>query len=191
MTIQEHIESLIFMLIIKLRQQTLILEKSWMRKHKVSYHEKTNIIEFVSEFCIHSKRIKTKTTSSSNKKKNFFFEKKSFLNQSNHSKFDDSIKNSRKFLTIVIKVLFRKELNSDQSSINLFRKNKNSSKSINKIEDQETIKISNSILMSSQSLIRKKRNSCLRWTLRWLKHSSSTWWINVKTWICFSSLWKT
>jgi hypothetical protein len=28
MTIQEHIESLIFMLIIKLRQQTLILEKS-------------------------------------------------------------------------------------------------------------------------------------------------------------------
>jgi hypothetical protein len=140
MTIQEHIESLISMLITKLRQQTLILEKSWMRKHEVSYHEKTNIIEFFSEFCIHSKEIKTKTTSSSNKKKNFSFEKKSFLNQSNHSKFDDSIKNSRKSLTIVIKVLFRKELNSDQSSISLSRKNKNSSKSINKIEDQETIR---------------------------------------------------
>jgi hypothetical protein len=85
MTIQEHIESLIFMLIIKLKQQILILEKSWMRKHEINYHEKTNIIEFFSEFFIHSKRIKTKTTSSSNKKKNFFFEKKSFLNQSNHS----------------------------------------------------------------------------------------------------------
>ncbi len=111
-----------------------------MRKHEVNYHEKTNIIEFSSEFCTHSKKIKTKITSSSNKKKNFLFEKKSFLNQSDHSKFDDSIKNSRKFLTIVIKVLFRKELNSDQSSISFFRKDKNSSKSINEIEDQKTIK---------------------------------------------------
>jgi hypothetical protein len=59
MIIQEHIESLIFMLIIKLRQQILILEKSWMRKHEVSYHEKTNNIEFSSEFCTHSKKIKT------------------------------------------------------------------------------------------------------------------------------------
>jgi hypothetical protein len=140
MTIQEHIESLIFMLIIKLRQQTLIFEKSWMRKHEVNYYEKTNIIEFFSEFCTHSRKIKTKITSSSNKEKNFSFEKKSFLNQSNHSKFDDSIKNSRKFLTIVIKILFRKEFNFDQSSINLSRKDKNSSKSINEIEDQKTIK---------------------------------------------------
>jgi hypothetical protein len=140
MTIQEHIESLISMLIIKLRQQILILEKSWMRKHEISYHEKTNIIEFFFEFCTHSKKIKTKTTSSSNKKKNFSFEKKSFLNQSDHSKFDDSIKNSRNFFTIVIKILSRKKFNFDQSSINFFRKDKNSSKSINKIEDQETIK---------------------------------------------------
>jgi hypothetical protein len=116
-----------------------------MRKHEISYHEKTNIIEFSSEFCTHSKKIETKTTSSkttssSNKEKNISFEKKSFLNQSDHSKFDDSIKNSRKFLTIVIKVLFRKELNSDQSAINLFRKDKKSSKSINRIEDSKTIK---------------------------------------------------
>jgi hypothetical protein len=140
MTIQEHIESLIFMLIIKLRQQILILEKSWMRKHEINYHEKMNIIEFFFEFCTHSKKIKTKTTSSSNKKKNFSFEKKSFLNQSDHSKFDDSIKNSRKFFTIVIKVLSRKKFNFDQSSINLSRKDKNSSKSINEIENQKTIK---------------------------------------------------
>jgi hypothetical protein len=95
------------MLIIKLRQQTLILEKSWMRKHEVNYHEKTNIIEFFSEFCTHSRKIETKITSSSNKEKNFSFEKKSFLNQSDHSKFDDSIKNSRKLTTIVIKVLVK------------------------------------------------------------------------------------
>jgi hypothetical protein len=53
-----------------------------MRKHEVNYHEKTNIIKFISEFCTHSREIKTKTTKTktSNKEKNFSFEKKSFLN---------------------------------------------------------------------------------------------------------------
>jgi hypothetical protein len=144
MIIQKHIKSFIFVLIIKLKQQTLILNKSWMRKHDVNYHEKTNIIEFYFEFCIHSKKIKTKTTSSLNKEKNISFEKKSFLNQSDHSKFDDSIKDSRKLKKIVIKILFRKKAcfdqSIDQSTINLFRKNKKSTKSINKIEDSKTIK---------------------------------------------------
>jgi hypothetical protein len=105
-----------------------------MRKHDVNYHEKTNIIEFYSEFCTHSKEIKT-----ANKEKNIHFEKKSFLNQSDCFKFDNLIKNSRKFSTIVIKVLFRKEINSDQSAINLFRKDKTSIKST-KIENSNTIK---------------------------------------------------
>ncbi len=119
--IQKHIESLIFMLIIKFDQQALILDKSWMRKHEVSYYDKTNIIELFSEFCTHSKEIKT-----INKEKNIHFEKKSFLNQSDYFKFDDSIKNSRQFFTIVIKVLFRKEVNFDQSAISLSRKDKKS-----------------------------------------------------------------
>ncbi len=117
-----------------------------MRKHDVSYHEKTNIIEFYFEFCTHSKRIKT-----TNKERNIHFEKESFLNQSDYFKFDNSIKNSNKFFdnwtknsrkssTIVIKVLFRKEHNSDQSAINLSRKDKKSIKSIDKIEDSKTIK---------------------------------------------------
>jgi hypothetical protein len=141
MIIQRHSESLIFMLIIKLRQQILILDKSWMRKHEVSYHEKTNIIEFFSEFCTHSKRIETRTT---NKEKNISFEKKFFLNQSDHSKFDVSIKNSRKKIKIVIKVLFRKEVrldqSIDQSANNLFRKDQKSIKSINKMQILNAIK---------------------------------------------------
>jgi hypothetical protein len=177
MIIQEHIESLIFMLIIKLRQQILILEKSWMRKHEVSYHEKTNNIEFSFEFCTHSRKIKTKTTSSKttsswNTKENISFVKKSFLNQSNHSKFDDSIKNSRKSLTIVIKVLSRKELNSDQSAINLFRKDKKSSKSINKIEDSKTIrnfKLNFNELKISNS---KKKKSLLVMNIAMIKAST-------------------
>jgi hypothetical protein len=160
MTIQGHIESLTSMLITKLGQQALILEKPWMRKHEVSYHEKTNIIEFSSEFCTHPKGIGTKTTSSSNKEKNFPFGKESFLNQSDHSKFDDSIKNSRKLLTIVIKVLSRKELNSDQSSISLFRKDKNPSKSINE-KDQKTIRDFRSNLNELKTSNPKEKKSLL------------------------------
>jgi hypothetical protein len=135
MIIQEHTENLTVMLIIKLRQQTLILDKSWMQKHDVSYHEKTNIIEFYSEFCTHSRKIKT-----TNKEKNIHSRKESFLNQSDYFKFDDSTKNSRKFSMIVIKVLSRKEVNFDQSAINLFRKDKKSTESNNRIENQKTIK---------------------------------------------------
>ncbi len=105
-----------------------------MRKHDVSYHEKTNIIEFYSEFCTHAKRIKT-----TNKEKNIHFEKKSFLNQSDHFKFDDSIKDSRKLSMIVIKVFSRKEINSDQSAINLFRKDEKQTKSVNS-ENSKMIK---------------------------------------------------
>jgi hypothetical protein len=141
MIIQRHSESFIFMLIIKLKQQILILDKSWMRKHEISYHEKTNIIEFFSEFCTHSKEIKTRTT---NKEKNISFEKKFFLNQSDHSKFDVSIKNSRKQIKIVIKVLFRKEVrldqSIDQSANSLFRKDQKSTKSINNMQTLNAVK---------------------------------------------------
>ncbi len=84
-----------------------------MRKHEINYHEKTNIIEFISDFCTHSRKIKTKTTKTKtlNKKKIFSFEKKSFLNQSNHVKFDSLNKNSKSM--IVIKVLFRKKAKFD------------------------------------------------------------------------------
>jgi hypothetical protein len=74
MIIQRHSESFISMLIIKLKQQTLILDKSWMRKHDVNYHEKTNIIEFYSEFCTHAKRIKTTDKKKHSFRKEIFFE---------------------------------------------------------------------------------------------------------------------
>jgi acetyltransferase-like isoleucine patch superfamily enzyme len=106
-----------------------------MRMHEISYYDKTNIIEFFSEFCTHSKEIET-----TNKEKNIHVEKKSFLNQSNYFKFNDSNKNSRKFFMIVIKVLSRKEINFDQSAINLSEKEKKSTESVNRIENSKTIK---------------------------------------------------
>jgi hypothetical protein len=148
-----------------------------MRKHEINYHKKTNNIEFSSEFCTYSKEIKTKTTSlkttsSSNKEKNISFEKKSFLNQSDHSKFNDSIKNSRKSFTIVIKVLFRKELNFDQSAISLFRKDKKSSKSINKIEDSKTIKDFEFIKIESEIFNSKEKKSLLVMNIAMIKTST-------------------
>ncbi len=111
-----------------------------MRKHDVNYHEKTNTIEFYFEFCTHAKKIET-----TNKEKNIHFENESFLNQSNHVKFDICIKNStkqdsKKSSTIIIKILFRKKVDFDQSTINLSRKNKKSTESINRIENSKTIK---------------------------------------------------
>jgi hypothetical protein len=106
-----------------------------MRKHDINYYEKTNIIKLYLEFCMHSKKIKT-----INKEKNIHFEKKSFLNQLNYFKFDDSIKNSRKFSIIIIKALSRKKVNFDQSTINLFRKDKKQIKLINRNENSKTIK---------------------------------------------------
>ncbi len=112
-----------------------------MRKHEVNYHKKIDIIEFCSEFCTHSRKIKAKMT---NKEKNISFEKKFFFNQSDHSRFDDSIKNFRKFIKIVTKVLFRKKVCFDQSinqlTNSLFRKNKKSIKFVSKMKILNAIK---------------------------------------------------
>ncbi len=131
-----------------------------MRKHEVNYHEKTNIIKFISEFCTHSKKIKTKTTKMKtlNKEKNISFEKKSFSNQSDHVKFDSLSKNSKSI--IVIKILFRKKVKFDQSMINLSRKNKNRRRRSISQKILMRLKISDSILLNSKSLIRKKANHC-------------------------------
>jgi hypothetical protein len=79
--IEEHIQSFISMLIIKLKPQALILDKLWMHKYEINYYETTNIIKFVSKFCTHSKRIETKTTrtKTSNKEKKHFFPEEIFF----------------------------------------------------------------------------------------------------------------
>lgn len=41
------------MMITELSQHSVILEKSWMRKHEVSYHDHNDTISFKLEFCTH------------------------------------------------------------------------------------------------------------------------------------------
>ena len=117
-----------------------------MRKHEVSYHEKTNIIEFSSRFCTHSKEIET-----TDKEKNIHFEKKSFLNQSDHVKFDIFTKNStkqdsKKFSTIITKVLSRKEVHIDQKRLIFFEKTKKQRSSSIDSKTRRRLKISDSNL---------------------------------------------
>ncbi len=79
MTIQDHTKSFTSMMIIKLDQHFIILRKSWMKKHEVSYHDHDDLISFHSEFCNH---LETSFYSFSNqslqrtKKKTFLLERK-------------------------------------------------------------------------------------------------------------------
>ncbi len=159
MIIQKHIENLIFMLIIKSKQQILILNKSWMRKHEVNYHEKTNIIEFSFEFCTHSKEIET-----TDKEKNIHFEKKSFLNQSDHVKFDIFTKNStkqdsKKLFMIIIKILFRKEVHTDQKRLVFLEKTKKQRSSSTDSKTRRRLKISDSNLNELEIFNSKEKKS--------------------------------
>ncbi len=77
MTIQDHTKNFISMMIIKLNQHSIILKKSWMKKHEISYHEYDDLISFHSEHCNHLKS--TKNSFSQRTKKNFSFRKKSYL----------------------------------------------------------------------------------------------------------------
>jgi bifunctional DNA-binding transcriptional regulator/antitoxin component of YhaV-PrlF toxin-antitoxin module len=53
MIIRNHTKSSTSLMIIELDQHSIILEKSWMRKHEVSYHDHSDIISFKTGFCTH------------------------------------------------------------------------------------------------------------------------------------------
>jgi hypothetical protein len=53
MIIQDHTKSFTSMMIIKLDQHLIILEKSWMKKHDVSYHDHDDLISFYFNHCNH------------------------------------------------------------------------------------------------------------------------------------------
>jgi hypothetical protein len=80
MTIQDHTKSFISMMIIKLNQHSIILEKSWMKKHEISYHKHDDSISFHSEHCSHLRS--TKNPFSQRTKKKLFFREEKLFDQS-------------------------------------------------------------------------------------------------------------
>ncbi len=81
MIIQDHTKNCISMMIIKLDQHSIILEKSWMKKHDVSYHDHDDSISFYFDHCSHFEASKCWFSNQSTKKNNFF-SKRIFSDQS-------------------------------------------------------------------------------------------------------------
>jgi hypothetical protein len=89
MIIQSHTESFILMMIIKLDQHLIILDKSWMKKHEVSYHDHDDSISFYFDHCNHLD-VSERSYLNQTKKKDFF-SKRIFSDQSEVTK-DKEIK---------------------------------------------------------------------------------------------------
>jgi hypothetical protein len=81
MIIQNHTENCISMMIIKLDQHSIILEKFWTKKHDVSYHDHDDSISFYFDHCNHLEASKRSFSIQSTKKKDFF-SKRIFFDQS-------------------------------------------------------------------------------------------------------------
>jgi hypothetical protein len=99
MTIQNHTKSFTSMMIIKLDQHFIILEKSWMKKHDVSYHDHDDSISFHFDHCSHLETSKYSLSDQSTKKE-VSFSKRNFSDQS------EIIENKE------IKIFFEKTNNS-------------------------------------------------------------------------------
>jgi hypothetical protein len=85
MTIQDHIESCISMMIIKINQHLIILDKFWMKKHDVNYHNHDDSISFYFNHCSHFESFNHWYSNRSNRiqtKKKDFFSKEIFFDQS-------------------------------------------------------------------------------------------------------------
>jgi hypothetical protein len=78
MIIQNHIENSISMMIIKFDQHSIILDKLWMKKHDVNYHDHDDSIFFYLDHCDH---LETSEHSYSNQKtkKEVSFSKRNFF----------------------------------------------------------------------------------------------------------------
>jgi hypothetical protein len=84
--IQNHIESLISMMITKFDQHLIILSKLWMKKHDVNYHDHDDSISFYLDHCNHLNVFNVFIRINLRQKKIISFEKKSFLINQNEDR---------------------------------------------------------------------------------------------------------
>jgi hypothetical protein len=82
MIIQNHTKSSTFMMIIKLDQHLIILNKSWIKKHDVNYHDHDDSISFNFNHFIHLETSEYSFSNQSQTKKKDFFREEIFFNQS-------------------------------------------------------------------------------------------------------------
>jgi hypothetical protein len=104
MIIQNHIESFTSIMITKLDQHSIILEKSLMKKHDVNYHDHDDSISFHSNHCSH---LEASEYSYSKTKKEISFSKRNFSDQSKLSIESIEDKEIKFFLEKNFKILRR------------------------------------------------------------------------------------
>ncbi len=140
MTIQDHTKSCISMMIIKFDQHSIILDKFWMKKHDVNYHDHDDSISFHFDHYNHFEASKRSFSNQSTKKKNFF-SKRIFFDQSKLIKnkeikiFLEKINNSSKtILKKATSIESNKRLNERSQKLIERRMNESWRKKLKKIE---------------------------------------------------------
>jgi hypothetical protein len=154
MTIQDHTESCTSMMIIKLDQHSIILDKFWMKKHDVNYHDHDDSISFYFDHCSHLEAFNHSYSNKSNRiqtKKKDFFSKEIFSDQS------EILENKE------IKIFFEKTNNSSKiilkrsRSVNFNEKLTERSKRLNERRINESWRKKLKKIETSSSRILRKR----------------------------------
>ncbi len=127
MIIQNHTENWISMMIIKLDQHSIILNKFWIKKHDINYHDHDDLISFYFDHCDHLKAFNHSYSNRSNRiqtKKKDFFSKEIFSDQSKIIEnkeikfFLEKTNNSKMILKKKTSVEFNKKLNERFDKLN-------------------------------------------------------------------------
>jgi hypothetical protein len=141
MTIQDHTKSSILMMIIKLDQHLIILEKSWMKKHDVNYHDHDDSISFHFEHCNHFEAFDHSYFTRSNQtKKKDSFSKKIFSDQleiienKKIKSFFEKTNNSKMILKRTTSIESNERLNERSKRLIERRMNESWRKKLKKIE---------------------------------------------------------
>ncbi len=143
MTIQDHTESCISMMIIKLDQHSIILNKLWMKKHDVNYHDHDDSISFYSDHCNHLEAFNYSYSNKSNRiqtKKKDSFSKEILSDQSKIIEnkeikfFLEKTNNSKMILKRTTSIEFNKRLNERFKKLIERRMNESWRKKLKKIE---------------------------------------------------------
>jgi hypothetical protein len=163
MIIEDYVESFIFLLITKLSQHDIILEKSWMWKHEMSYHNHWNNIFFLSNHCSHLETLKRFFSILSTKIKEMLQESRKKINNFKFTRILKSDEKIELFLFIQRNQIIKKS----------------KTKKLIEIEIEIEIKNLIEIVIQKKKRRRKKRRnqSWLNLTIRklkWLKQHRST-----------------
>jgi hypothetical protein len=172
MIIQNHTKSFTFMMITKLDQHSIILNKFWMKKHDVSYHDHDDSIFFYFDHCSHLEAFNRSYSKRSNQtKKKVSFSKRNFSDQSEMRIEFDENKEIKIFLEKInnsSKTILKRATSIESSK----RLNERSKKLIKRWMNESWRKKLKKIEISSSRILRKesKMNLFYDEINRWRKH---------------------